>query len=178
MNEHDDRAETPSVPRAPEPIEEHQEAGNSRELILMRACGQVFAVFADEADNVTEGLTATPLPHAPPAVLGVVCVRGRMRTVLDPCGLVGENFQAAGDERDSLRRFFVSLRGDEQLALSVERVERIVEVADDSIEAPGVSTGAVRGVLAQDDSFVTVLDPARMFEAAMQGTDRRRQRQK
>src|SRR5438067_8661756 len=93
----------------------------TRELLLLRAGARAFAVFADETDGVADGLKPTPLPHAPRAVLGVVSVRGRMRTVLDPLALVGDN-----EETESAATvapaplFIVALRGDEQLALAAE----------------------------------------------------------
>jgi chemotaxis signal transduction protein len=151
-----------------------------RELIVMRAGGRLFAVYADEADNVTEGLRPTPLPGAPPATLGVVCVRGRMRTTLDPAALFGESSQAVragvGAHPAPPPRFIVSLRGDEQLALAVERVERIIEAAEEPLDQTADLAGPVRGVFRLDDSIVTVLDPERLFDAAMQGAERRRQR--
>ena len=148
-----------------------------RELAVVRASGRLFAVYADEADSVTEGLRPTPLPGAPPAVLGVVCVRGRMRTVLDPLALFGETTRDATDA--ATPGFVLALRGDEQLALAVERVERIIEAQPNSIQPPGEESGAapLRGHLLLDGGTVAVLDPARLFEAAMQGTERRRQRQ-
>src|SRR5205085_11415722 len=54
----------------------------TRELFVLSAGGQLFAVSAEETDGVTEGLEPAPLPDAPAAVLGVVSMRGRMRTVL------------------------------------------------------------------------------------------------
>ena len=152
-------------------------ADEPRELAIMRSGAHVFAVYADEADSVTEGLRPTPLPGAPAGVLGVVCVRGRMRTVLDPLLMLEEsspesNAVGAGDAP----RFVVSLRGDEQLALAVERVERIIAAPDDNLEPTDDSARPIRGLFRLKDSTVAVLDPARLFEAAMQGTERRRPR--
>lgn len=151
-----------------------------RELIVMRAGGRLFAVYADEADNVTESLRPTPLPCAPPATLGVVCVRGRMRTTLDPLALFGESSRAAraggGAHSAPPPRFIVSLRGDEQLALAVERVERIVEAGEQPLDQTADLAGPARGVFRLDDSIVIVLDLERIFDAAMQGTERRRRR--
>src|SRR5437763_4380384 len=90
-----------------------------RELLLLRAGAHAFAVFADEADGVAEALRPTPLPHAPRAVLGVVCVRGRMRTVLDPLALVGDNEETEAATA-SKPLIIIALRGDEQLALAAE----------------------------------------------------------
>jgi chemotaxis signal transduction protein len=58
-----------------------------RELLLLRAGRRLFAVPAEEVEATAEGLVPAPLPFAPPTVLGVVSVRGRVRTALDPLRL-------------------------------------------------------------------------------------------
>ena len=152
MDEHHD---TSPPPRAHEPEE-------ARELLLMHRRGRAFAVYADEVEAVTEGRRPAQLPHAPRAVLGVVPVRGRMRTLLDPAALsetdAGEDDDAPPD--DAAPAFVITLRGDEQLALACDSAERV--------QAPPDATA----------SHITLLDPARLFEAAMRGTDRRRPRLK
>ena len=190
MKPHEDRnADTPQD-ETPEP----------RELLLLRAGAHAFAVFADETDGVADGLKPTPLPHAPRAVLGVVCVRGRMRTVLDPLALVNARAEpdaADGGERDAARGgetrsdealhdemadveearpLVVALRGDEQLALAVERVEGIVRVPAEALAPPRRPPRPLRATLEHEGARVHVLDPSQLFDAAMQGTERRRPR--
>lgn len=58
-----------------------------RELLVLRAGRRLFAVPAEEVEATAEGLVPAPLPFAPPSVLGVVSVRGRVRTALDPLRL-------------------------------------------------------------------------------------------
>ncbi len=152
-----------------------------RELLVMEAGGRLIGVFADEADRVTESVAPVPLPHAPPAVLGVICVRGRMRTLLDPLALLlgGDLSTRARDQRapePPATGFIVALRGDEQLALAVERVESISEIFADAVTPLSHTGSVVRGVVQIGKGLIAVLDPAEMFGAAMQGTERRRQR--
>jgi len=175
--------------RAGQPRREAAEAAEQRrELILMISGARAYAVYADEADGVTRDLKPTPLPGAPRAVAGVVCVRGRMRTVLDPLALLsptGEPDEPEGapfvEEATASTPFIVTLRGDEQLALAVERVSSIVELPTDALRGDAQSAsggGVVRGTLQHDGQHITLLDPSNMFEAAMRGTERRRQRLK
>jgi len=167
----------------------------------MRAGGQAFAVRADEADGPAQRCPRpTPLPHAPRAVLGVVCVRGRMRTVLDPLALMGDGAEpgaADGAERDAARGveaqgveaphdetahdegarpLVVALRGDEQLALAVERVEGFVRVPAEALAPPPRPAPPLRATLEHEGARVHVLDPSQLFDAAMRGTERRRPR--
>src|SRR3954467_13162238 len=62
----------------------------TRELFVLTAGGQLFAVGVEETDGVAEGLKPAPLPGAPASVLGVVSVRGRMRTLLYPPALFAD----------------------------------------------------------------------------------------
>ena len=148
-----------------------------RELLLMRAGGHLVAVFADEADDtVTEDLKPTPLPHAPPAVLGVVCVRGRMRTLLDPSTMLDRDPTDARRARPARVPFTVALRGDEQLALAVESVERIIVAAAGALEPLADTGDFVRGIIRHDAVTVVVLAPEHLFNAAINSAERRRQR--
>lgn len=149
----------------------------SRGLFVLTAGGQAFAVGAEEADGVAEGLTPAPLPHAPAAVLGVVSIRGRMYTLLYPPALSSQT----DERRDApAPRFAVALRGDEQLALAADSVEGVVAFnvtfntgatpTSDSHEHPFDAT------LEHEGRSVRLLDASRLFDAAVRGTERRRPR--
>ncbi|HJQ30838.1 MAG TPA: chemotaxis protein CheW [Pyrinomonadaceae bacterium] len=135
-------------------------------LLVLRAGGRAFAVRAEEAEGVAEGAEPVPLPQAPAAVLGVVCVRGRMYTLLDTAALFPRQASkanapaheaASAESRTAAPRFAVALRGDEQLALAADEIAGPLELEDDG-------------------ASVQLLDPSRLFDAAMRGTERRRQR--
>src|SRR2546423_15697824 len=58
-----------------------------RDLFSFSAGDATFAVFAEDVEATAERGRPAKLPHAPPAVLGIVSVRGRMVTTLDPLAL-------------------------------------------------------------------------------------------
>ena len=58
------------------------------DLFVFEAGSRVFAVPADQVDGTAEARVPAVLPRAPLAILGVVCARGRMLTVLDPTVLL------------------------------------------------------------------------------------------
>ena len=156
-------------------IDAHTPPRDEREVLMMRLGGLAFAVYADECECVTSWAEPSPLPHAPAPVLGVVSVRGRMRTVLHPARL----FEALGlaFERDVEEHgFFASLVGDEQLSLVFD-MGRPVPVTPDYLTPPPESPGLpVRATFQRYGETVYLLDPARLFDAAMSGTERRRRR--
>src|SRR3712207_1819343 len=106
---------------------ELETARERRELLVARCGERLIGVFADEADQVFPWKAPSPLPGAPQGVLGVVSARGRISTVLDPLTLLGERRDDVVTPFD----FIITLRGDEQLALAVERAERIIEIFED-----------------------------------------------
>jgi len=155
--------------------EEREERAPGRELILAQVGVWNIGVFADEVERVSSWRAPVPLPHAPPAVLGVVSVRGRMLTVLDPATLLGT--ERAGRAFRSASSIIV-LRGDEQLALAVNHVDRTIEVQLDEIAPPAddESTRVVCGVFRDEHRHTVVLDSRELFAAATHGEERRRQR--
>lgn len=151
-------------------------AEERRELCVLRAGGRTFAVYAEEVEAVAEDLRPAPLPFAPPPVLGVVALRGRARTLIDPSALAGDSpapRRADDDEQDFA---VVALRGDEQLALAAVTVEPSVEVAARDIDSGGAAEPYALGVAHFGEVSATLLDTSKLFEAAMRGTERRRKR--
>jgi chemotaxis signal transduction protein len=153
----------------------HAAARETRGLFVLTAGGQAFAVRAEDAEGVAEGLAPAPLPHAPAAVLGVVSVRGRMRTLLYAPALVAET-QAPEAVTTATPRFVVALRGDEQLALAADSVEGVVTFDADSFSPPDSHDSPLTATLEHEGRRVQLLDASRLFEAAMRGTERRRPR--
>lgn len=151
-------------------VREMDDGRTGRGLLLMRAGAHDLAVYADEADGVAEWREPVPLPHAPEAVLGVVSLRGRVRTVLDPAALLG----AGGGEAESAPSLLVILRGDEQLALAVARAEEVGPAAE--LAPAGAHAPLARGAFRHEGGTVYLLDPAQLFAAATRGAERRRQR--
>ena len=163
-------------------------ARERRKLCVMRSGARLFAVYADEVAATSENLRPTPLPFAPAPVRGVVSQRGRILTVIDPLLLPQPDtttpHATTGAQTSTPAPLIVALRGDEQLALSVERIEHDIELFDDEAAANGTTPDAVpdsqlflRRTIRHQMHVIALLDTARLFEAAMQGVERRRKRQ-
>ena len=118
--------------------------------------GVKFAIPAEEIAAVVDWRRPTALPQAPPAVLGVVSIQGRMLTVLDPVVLL----QSPGEETGH-SGLIVALRGDEQLALVVD--EKGETVAGDFENAA-------------EGEAIAILDVRNLFTVAMRGRERRQRR--
>jgi eukaryotic-like serine/threonine-protein kinase len=154
-----------------------QEASREgHELMLAQAGAWHIGLFAEEVESVAPWCAPVPLPHAPPAVLGVVSVRGKMLTLIDPATLLGEG--SAEKKKNAAPAFIIVLKGDEQLALAVNRVDGHLGIYLGEIVASTESANVniARGTIQGAHGQTIVLDARELFAAAMQGAERRRQR--
>lgn len=147
------------------------------DLVPFTAGEMVFAVFADQVESTADAKLPAPLPDAPPAVLGVVCVRGRMLTVLDPLALVTGEANSWPEVLPNI----IALSGDEQLALAAtERLDTItISAADIESPAPADEENLNRvalGIARYGGQEITVLSVAHLFAAALRRKERRRRR--
>jgi serine/threonine protein kinase/chemotaxis signal transduction protein len=145
------------------------------ELILAQAGAWHIGLLSQEVESVSEWSPPAPLPHAPPAIMGVVSVRGRMLTVIDPAVLLGVG---KAEKTGTLPAFIIALRGDEQLALAVNSVSGSTGIQATEMEMPSqaAESNILRGVIQGAHGQTLVLDARELFAAAMQGAERRRQR--
>jgi purine-binding chemotaxis protein CheW len=148
-----------------------------RDLVPFVAGDRVFAVFADQVDGTAEARTPAALPNAPPAVLGIVCMRGHMLTVLDPIAVLTGATLGWPDSLPSV----IALRGDEQLALAAESCRDTITIAAEDIQPPTEtnhegSETAVLGIARYAGEEITVLRVDNLFAAAVRRKERRRRR--
>ena len=125
-----------------------------RRLLSFRVGSRLLAVDESKVATVANWRQPTPLPHAPPAVMGIVSLQGRMLTVLDLRRLTGQESRDNGNPQ-----YVIGLRGDEQLALAVEAVEGTIELPGDG-----------------NDTEVEVINVTALFSTAIQGRERRQRR--
>ena len=137
---------------------------------------QTFAVLTDQIDATVEARPLARLPRAPAAVAGVVCVRGRMLTVLD-AAIILRGYESQWGQT---LPFVIVLRGEEQLGLVAERCLDTVTISAEDIEPPrsdGNSDPPVTlGTVTHGGQTVIILDPPRLFRSAVQRRERRRRR--
>lgn len=136
---------------------------------------RIYAVFTEQVDGTAEGKAFARLPHAPHAVIGVVCVRGRMLTVLDPAVVL--NGEAARWEKTL--PYVIVLRSDEQLGLVAETCRDTITISAADIERPAddAPPGELAlGLVRYAGEEMVILDSKRLFSRAVQRRERRRRR--
>lgn len=145
----------------------------TRKLQVLYAGPFVLGIFEDEIATIAEWRRPTPLPHAPPAVLGVVSIQARMLTVMDPLNLFGKTSTSLEFPAGLL----AALRGDEQIALAIQKTGETLELAMKDIQpSPDPGNRAVAGIFHHGDQLVKLIQVSGLFPAALRGRERRRRR--
>jgi chemotaxis signal transduction protein len=129
------------------------------------------AVPEDHITTVVDWTEPTQLPFGPRAILGVICVQGRMFTVLDLVRLLRPETEAV-----TTARLIVALRGDEQLALAVDTAETIDVPLTNIRSADQNTTGLFRESLMHAGRDWQILNVDELFNSLAQGRERRRRR--
>ena len=128
-------------------------------------------MFADEVMTIAEWREPAVLPHAPSAVLGVVSIQGRMLTVLDLSQLLEQPHRSKNSSH------ILALRGDDQLALAIDKPGDIITHDDGDFEPATEADGKlIRRVIKHHGDEIKVLDVKELFPTAIQGRERRRRR--
>jgi len=124
-----------------------------------------LAVDDDQLLTVVDFVEPTPLPFAPPSVLGVVSIEGKMFTVLETTG------------EPQNRRQLAALRGDEQLAIAIDDCASAIEIDNQIIYQPQDDAAVFSAASFRDgEREIPLLDVSKLFSGLLQGRERRRRR--
>lgn len=137
-------------------------------LRLVRVGSVNIAVPEAKVLSVVDWREPSPLPFAPPTVLGVISVQGRILTVLDTAKLLGVD--------SDLRRAVLALRGREQLALAVSAADEEIRVETTNLKPPVEFLSLSKGTIEQDGRVIHILATEKLFGVALEGHERRRRR--
>ena len=147
-----------------------------QDLLPFKIGNRTFAVFTEQVEGTAEGKPFAPLPHAPSAVIGVVCVRGRMLTVLDPTVVLDSRVP----HWEQTLPHVIALSGDEQLALVAEDCGDTITISAADIERTadnGLSQDDfILGLVRYGGEEMSILDSTRLFRRAVRRRERRRRR--
>jgi purine-binding chemotaxis protein CheW len=133
---------------------------------------RIFAVFTDQVDATAEAKPFARLPRTPAAIVGVVCVRGRMLTVLDPAAALNRFTK----EWQQPLPYVLVMRGDDQLGLAAESCRDTITISAEDIDRSGVAEESSVGIVRFGGEEILVLDVGRLFTRTVERRERRRRR--
>lgn len=128
------------------------------ELIAFSAAGQEFCVDVHAVREIRSYTAATPMPHAPPFVCGVVNLRGTVLPIVDLADRLGLG-RTVPNARSAI--IVADLDG-ELVGLLVDAMSSIMTVRNDQLQpAPDVASALARSfvtaVLVIDDRMISLL---------------------
>lgn len=134
------------------------ESNKAEELIAFRIAEQEFCVDIQSVREIRGFAPATPLPHAPSFVTGVINLRGTVLPIIDLAARLG-----FGRIQPTARSVIIVVRVNQQLVgLLVDAVSDILTVTDELLQ-PTPEVGSelarsfVRGVMAIEGRMISLI---------------------
>lgn len=135
------------------------------QLVIFRLGGEDFGVPISQVREINRLVPITAIPKAPPSVLGVINLRGKVIPVIS----LRERFGFDKESADDATRIVVSEVGGQIVGFVVDAVTEVLRLDDASIEpapesAAGVDSHFIRGIGKLSDRLVIVLDLEKAFD--------------
>jgi purine-binding chemotaxis protein CheW len=139
-------------------------SSGARELIAFRIGDQEFCVDIMSVREIRGWTPATPMPHAPDYMLGVINLRGAVLPIIDLAARLG----MMSAEPTVRHVIIVAQSRDRIVGLLVEAVSDILSVTNDNIQpTPDVSSDFertfARGVLAIEKRMICLIELDAVF---------------
>jgi purine-binding chemotaxis protein CheW len=135
-----------------------------RELIAFRIGDQEFTVNVMSVREIRGWTTATPMPHTPPYMKGVINLRGAVLPIVDLSHRLGMK----PAEPTARHVIIVAQVHDRIVGLLVDAVSDILTVTDDNIQptpeiASDVERSFARGILAMEGRMICLIELEAIF---------------
>ena len=119
----------------------------------------LFGVEVEKVQEVIRYQEMTRVPLAPPVVTGLINLRGQIVTAMD----LRRRLELSQRDAEKLPMNVVVRSGEEAVSLLVDEIGDVLEVEDESFEAPpetlqGVARELIRGAYKLKDHLLLVLD--------------------
>jgi purine-binding chemotaxis protein CheW len=152
--------------RSPTSVRRSADTGpRTREVLVFEVGGQRYGLPTVDVRELVRAVMITALPNAPPAIEGVVNVRGQVLPVLD----VRARFRLPVKPLDPSDHFIVASAGPRGVILRVDRATHLALVDEASVQPPqtlGPTATYVAGVAKLDDGLVLIHDLTTFLSAA------------
>lgn len=161
-------AAVPALAPEEAPSSHRRAAERSTRWLRLRCAGQAYGLELLKVQEVVLATPLLPLRGTPPAMLGVMNLRGQVVPVMD----LGVHLGQAPQPGTGATRIVVLEEKGETLGLRVSAVEDVVNLTDHQIEPPDsnragrIHSDLFRGIARQSSEPVILLDASRLLAPA------------
>lgn len=132
----------------------------------------LLGIDIHQVQEINRNLELTPVPHAPPAVRGVINLRGEVVTVVDLRCVLG----LEPSEFTRLSRNVIVNHGGERIGLLVDAVADVITCSSDEIDPLPENLGGLDhsffdGVFKLDASLLVLLNVAQTLSTVCETTE-------
>jgi purine-binding chemotaxis protein CheW len=129
------------------------------EFITFYLGGLLLGIDIHQVQEINRNLSMTPVPHAPPAVRGVINLRGEVVMVVDLNTVLG----LPAKELARANRNVIVKNGGEQIGLLVDRVADVVRAKSDELDPMpenlrGIDQRFFKSVYKLEEGLLVILD--------------------
>lgn len=135
-------------------------SGTNGQVLEFKLGEETYCVSIAYVTEIVDIGTVTTVPNAPDHVEGVVDLRGRTTSIVNPKVIFGIDGEGA-EQRVVV--FDPGIFTDHAAAgWLVDEVYQVVQITPEQVDASptGSGNGSIRGVIKRDDGFVIWVDPA------------------
>ena len=134
----------------------------------------LLGIDIHQVQEINRNLDITPVPHSPPAVRGVINLRGEVVTVIDLRAVLG--LPAVDSSR--LTRNVVVQQGGERIGLLVDSIADVVKTFVDDIDPLPENLGGIdhsffTGVVKLDEGLLVIMNVTQTLDAVCGASDQR-----
>ncbi|MBY5869830.1 chemotaxis protein CheW [Rhizobium leguminosarum] len=145
-------------------ISKNRDGRTSLEIIAFQLHGQSFCIETTSIREIRGWAASTPIPHAPPEMVGIINLRGVVIPTIDLCRKLGMPSSEA-TERSAI--VVAEVHG-KPIGLLVDQVTDMLSInADDLQQAPEIVSSPDRsyceGIITHQSGMICFLSLTRMF---------------
>jgi len=138
------------------------------ELLSFRVADQEYSVDIMSVREIRSNTQATPLPHAPSYVRGVINLRGTVLPIID----LAQRLEQGSCSTKDRAVIIVVAHQDQVFGLLVDAVSDILEVSETNLQSPpevagDQSAGMVRALTIVEEKMIRILDLSAILSNAI-----------
>lgn len=128
----------------------------TEQVLEFRLDEETYCVSIDYVTEIVDMGELTPIPNSPPHVEGVIDLRGRTTSIVDPKVGLG----IGGELGERIIIFDSAIfDSDNSVGWAVDSVEEVSDIASEDIDESPVDQEHIRGLIKRESNFVIWIDP-------------------